>query len=1474
MASAHQQHPLPHNDAFDLTHDPYNHDPVSPVMSRSPSAASDRYSVVSGFTTAGPSAPATVNPRPAYVAPFGASQVVSEHHSSKKRSSSDEEDDKPANDNGVQFSENALALVNAFLDHLLYSFLSAARSTNLLALRPAVTEVLKHRLAREAIASAEEELQELLAGGEEEEELNTAQNGKESKRKWDLELVWKRTRLRVMVYMRLGEMEDDDEERYVKEEELFHGTERRFSQSTGLVSWAAAIFLTSVLEYVAEQTLQVAGQAAYSRERRQSRSQRYSHSGVQTPDHITVEEYDVEKVALNSTLGRLWRTWRKSLRTPATHSLPQRNSLSRLGQNGVISPSTTRRGSFGPEGSVVSAVGEEDSHRPSMALAREDIPDMPELHYPEHVLASNIPLPIGRRDVDEIEVPGLARDPDASDEGSKELTAGQVKKRSSLADLGTRTFGGLLTMPGSYPVSQEGGDPQRPGLDRLRSHSVPPKKKRSFLADVPEGTTGGSNTDRDMKNTSELQHEPKSNMDEMAPHKRQSQDVKALLDKVVNHDAPDETQTMQDKDEHHGIVAGAIAGGWAGAVAAVAMVTGSHTSQTEESKLEPPSDGRNIEELDKRKSLLDIKSLTAPSEAASSGRVSPQILTSSRVAVNAPKSPPEIVRTGSGESNKSYTLGHKERQENQEKSPGKPLDMQAAGNTNGNGKESNIGVASTSDDIPGTPPQSAQDPNAEEEQARGGAHRPSRLVLGGSPITRTKDSPTTQSVNEPPTTPKGFLQSRSLSITGKDTELQTTAAKDPTSSPNERTRASPAPIHPNRSSALGPALVNGAAGSPNLSKSPYRQSWTAAVEKNDPRPKSLPVTTKQEIAGAAAGAAVGAMAGAAVVEHPVVQRMASLKRNQHGSQSDLDKAHPITSASITSPEDFDMFVQGDDTVKYTLTPENVRDQPVSSGHGSVPTPTNTRQASSPAPYPPSLKTAQSVETGTIGNGKRPSPPPLDTSGGRTGRSQVPKQATAAMPPDEADSERTGRADKRRSISRPPPRNVSAHRKSGMMAREPQVMTESTRDFADFIRSTGPTKEQDIAIPLLANRSTTSLHSLRPASINGRARSQSPGGERTKSLTKSVMERENIPPVPVVPPVSGKGKGAMQPRGATSSANGNDELIDFIRNGPNRPSGDHRISRSVAPFRSTMDSDQLKDFGDRVNTEKPVDLRVNTNVNGSGPSVRSASSVASPSNRTSVNSRAALLANGSGNASQVVHPAHSGQPQRLNAPKSAMSPAQADGPSRKRYRNKDPYPIDTDGEDDDLLTALPRNKRQEESLVDFLNNTEPLQNNSPQPLVNGGGAHARSMMNKARRDSQSSLKAATDAQQNGGRTRSMQSSTGPRPGYASSVKSNMSSSSKPGHVSNQIAPPSIAKGPIPKMQSRSAGAKDASSARLGAFHQNTNDLADFLRSSGPEGNGGAPAPVVGKGPKEPPPKEPKKSKGGLFSRRKKTYLDMP
>lgn len=904
---------------------------VSPIMSRTPSNASDRFSTVSAVTAQLPSTPQNVRPAPAFVAPFGATQVVSEHQAANKRSDSDDEDAKPTK-NDVQFSEGALFLVNAFLDQLLFSFLSTARSTTLTALRPAVTEVLKHRLARDAIASAEEELHELLAGGEEEEENDLKQNAAENIRKWDLELVWKRTRLRVMVYMRLGEMEDDDEERYVRDEDLFQGNERRFSQSTGLVSWAAAIFLTSVLEYIAEQTLKVAGQAAYARVRRQSRNHRITPAEAQAP--VTVEEYDVEKVALNSTLGRLWRTWRKSLRNSGPPSTPTHRmaSFNRLSNDNMHSAMSTRRNSVG-----TGADGSVDGDGRLMHLD-----DVPEFDHPEHVLAANIPLPMGeaKRDVDEIEVPGMASDPDAVGE---EMETPLARRNSFTSQAAYRMTGGLPTPDSSSPVLRSVPF-SRPAFARQRSMSVPtpartplPAKEKHFMPgsypeqskDVDAPQQQGEQAAQQQSGETDEAHEPdqKFNAREMAPHKRASMDAKALLDKLADGAPVEETDEQKEKSEHHGLMGGAMIGASAVAAAAGALygsrswrTHGVEEGQTDEQvEGQQTPDGRDVEELDKRKSMMDMKALIAPT-APADGDESHEIMTSRKVSVTQPETPPTLVRTESDESKHSYTLGDKEQQEIAQPSPAQRQHMSRAesGAAVGTAIGAAIGVATTSQGVTET-----QD--FADGQARDATQRPARLVLGGTPP-GAMDSPTLKS--DSPKTPQEFLASRSLAAPSKSVQPESDTSKP-----------LPAKQPLKRRSVPGIALTSNAAQSPTVEKATHRQSWSAAIEKqhqqqeNGTRPvstpavPSIPIQASQTDLYSQSAQPKTSTAEPQVHEHPVVQRMASLKRNSNKSEADAERAATLTSASIKGPQDFDSFVQGADTVKYTLTPEAVRGEP-------------------------------------------------------------------------------------------------------------------------------------------------------------------------------------------------------------------------------------------------------------------------------------------------------------------------------------------------------------------------------------------------------------------------------------------------------------------------------------------------------------------------------------------------------------------
>ncbi|KAI7081586.1 hypothetical protein KC356_g9018 [Hortaea werneckii] len=1443
-------------------------------MSRSPSVTSDRFSTVSGLTSTtlfqGSGNLQNINPQPAYVAPFGASQVVSEHHATGRRASSSEDESARVDKDDVKFSASALSLVNAFLDYLLLSFLSTARSTSLYALKPAVTEVLRSRLARDAIVSAEEELQELLGGGEDEEEENTKQNAAEHNRRWDLELVWKRTRLRVMVYMRLGEMEDDDEERYIKEEELFHGSERRFSQTSGLVSWAAAIFLTGVLEYVAEQTLQIAGAAAHTRTKRQSRSA----SRVASPDPsitvgsakgklqpVTVEEHDVEKVALNSTIGRLWRTWRKALRANAAATNPSSPTrrLTRSGNEAFYSPMSTRRGSPG--------TAKDGSPTRGAAPSRVQLDEVPELQYPEHVLASNIPLPMGnsQRDVDEIEVPGLARDPDAQDQ--EDISNSAARRNSLTGPVSYKTTEGLPT-PDSSSVAENRELAEKPPLTRKRSVSVPtPARTPLPIEEMPGAFPQDIAEEPERVDERE---EQKSHAEEMAPHKRASVDATALVDR---------TESSSDSQMMPGPHGTELLGGAVAAASVAAEAGGPAVRSSKEHDRNHPdisslnqNNGKNVEELDKRKSLMDVKDLIASDSDSPPG-----------AGLVLAREPSSDGSRKSSESKKSYTL----RKESVPRQSPATRQHMPENHSQPSGVVSNgIGVAATSDVVAG---------GGAKREARGPAKRPSQLSLGTNSAHRKGLDSSTVPDSPSRNSPRNFLESRALASTS---DLASPGGKIGQPSPNEQTRAAPTEKVQKRRSIPGAAFTSATA-SPLAERNPHRQSWSSQLQQQQ---------QQQQDAGTARPVSISAFPGvptgrqssiaqspdAPIQEHPVVQRMASLKRNDRKSSSaDLDSDSGLTSASIRGPQDFDMFVQGGETVKYTLTPEKVRESSVQNGRA-----------------PPS-KRASGVDLTSAPAGSRNSAIMNDT---RASRSQATGQTTS----DEIDAEleRQTRLEKRRSISKPPIRNTSTHRRSGLMAREPQVMTESTRDFADFIRSTGPQSQSQEVRPVMnpASVSTTSLHSMRSAHINGSSTSLSSsavstdkgGRERAKSVPRARMASENIPPVPPMPAKAGRTN--MQARAATGAGGSNADLIDFIRSGPEEE-GQRRISRSVAPFRSTMDSDQFNEMG--FQSASRPDLKLETGVSDAPGSVSSRSlkgSTGRPSS-SGMNTRAgALLA---ANADGTKHSPYDGQSQsrsgRSNGPAPAL-PTDEGGtmPARKQHRNKDPYAIDYSDEDEDLLTALPKNNRQEESLADFLRNNEPPEDNAPRPIMNGNSARLRQPMGKSNASSMSSLRSASA--NDAARTKSMQNPGGPRPGYTPSMRSTASGSparrsSRPSSQQGGASALPPMPGSKPQMEAKTPGAtgKPPNSIgpdgqqRLGAFHKqsNTKELADFLKNSGPEEDDkSAPAPSIGRQSKLNPrdaEKARKKAekdslktqdgkKPGFFGRltggKRKTWLNMP
>lgn len=186
-----------------------------------------------------------------------------------------------------------------------------------------MSEVLKPRLAKDAINGADVELEEFL-GGAEVDEISSFHAGQEPEGKWDLNLVWRRTRLRCMVYTRLGDMEEEDEDMYIERERLedVNNADRRLSRELGIISPPAAIFLTSILEFIGEHALMVAGEAASNRvEIKQHRGGNMSAPDTSRGSRLAVEDIDVEKLAFNTTLGRLWRSWKKRVRAPSVSSI-------------------------------------------------------------------------------------------------------------------------------------------------------------------------------------------------------------------------------------------------------------------------------------------------------------------------------------------------------------------------------------------------------------------------------------------------------------------------------------------------------------------------------------------------------------------------------------------------------------------------------------------------------------------------------------------------------------------------------------------------------------------------------------------------------------------------------------------------------------------------------------------------------------------------------------------------------------------------------------------------------------------------------------------------------------------------------------------------------------------------------------------------------------------------------------------------
>lgn len=525
--------------------------------SRAHSISSDRPSTAAQSVM---SPPLAVSPDAAFIAASAASQIVTNDHDSHADTWYDQHGYQPSGES-VVVSNAALRHLNNFLDHLLFNFLAVSGSTALTNLRPAVSDVLKPKLAKDAINNADEELREYLGGGDDDEFLQSPTSV--SSRDWDLELVWKRTRLRCMVYSSLGDMEEEDEDHHMEEGLL--GDEDDASN----VSPAVAIFLTSILEYLGEQALISAVQAAWNRMRikyeKEPKDPAKNRSDV--VDRLVVEDFDMERVALDRTLGRLWRAWKKRVRSgPGSVDLSYRPASREKMYRARLGSLTA------PDEGVPPAV-EESANEPEEAQKEE-------MNGDERAAA--VPLPMSDRDIDEIEVPGLVH---YSDDESEQEEPDEL-------DLGARPKSMMI-----FSFANKADTPSSPAMSPPTSPTQWTRKRANSL---PTSAASPYTTREKISAAEEDGTEPTPATDEVVLEQddavRKEDISEPTEDGTVEAEA-DDTEPESKKMSYRlsGPLTGAAAAAAASAVVASAMASAKQVSPTHEDE-EVDTDFEEIEE--------------------------------------------------------------------------------------------------------------------------------------------------------------------------------------------------------------------------------------------------------------------------------------------------------------------------------------------------------------------------------------------------------------------------------------------------------------------------------------------------------------------------------------------------------------------------------------------------------------------------------------------------------------------------------------------------------------------------------------------------------------------------------------------------------------------------------------------------------------------------------------------------------------
>lgn len=1186
-------------------------DPQSAQLSRRESYR-DRTPSVSGSAVL---PPAQLVPEAAYIAPSAAIQIVNSDYVSRGPSWLDHEVGAGGPDLGV--SPTSLALVNAFLDSLLFNFLKGARSTSIVALKPAITDVLKPRLARDAIQGADEELRGYLTGGED-EELSDFHTSQDIKGERNLQRVFRTTRLRCMVYTRLGDLEEEDEEMYLEDEQSRDTDDdrRRLSRDLGNVSPAAAIFLTSIIEFIGEQTLMIAAEAAFNR----------VSTRKPTPDEnfAMVEDGDIEKLAFNTTLGRLWRSWKNRVRPSSMLSprgsirdlhgrKPSYSTTERASRTTSVSEGDDGYGDRSKRGTAMVEVLHEDQDPATIPLPNP--PGFPTIPIKTVFDSRDRTREDSKRPRSMIMVPAAQQSPVEDVEVSpitpdaEEIVQRPRHQRSTSLPLRTTPY--VSPMSDTFATPTEGPDPfHGAGEERADAEKVLPRLTddsqvvqhpgihKHAVSTMYDGVITGKRqasaaqpfSGKEANSVSDSQTSAANVEDEMTPH---APNFRKTPDAV-------ETHRFGDRQSQ----ASTISSEYSFGAADPAAPTGIFGSKRERAEA-----GATEAIFSNRGDSLDHSTANFEEDTIAARGASKNV---------------EKIATVQGERLRTLDETGKvikrdipvlyEDPSNQDVI----YDPNAATRTIRDEVPSNVTSKSTYHGVPPLTPLRELHDAAADTSDEASSIAPSYDISRGDEI-------------PPPD-----------------------SASHTSESPS---RVAPEPAHrklPPVQTGIERAAVQRVSPS-SARSSPYAR--TSSSSNRDLRPTNSNSTSSK------IGKIIGRDSGDAA-RQPVASRSSA------EANAKVPVRYSKTPRTGDRELDFENLIKSDETIQYTLTPQNMREMEASTSLPYLPTSTDHSQ------NPDSPRWSDDFQPGAQGHLEpdhmddhlsgdsfatpNPIQPMKGMNGLRSNPATGPAAAECPAPPKPNPLASTARSTRQGPVPKSP-----AGRASGM-PRDATMRDGSMRDFADFIRSTGP--DADPGQGLKSN--PVAERHARVTNGSSEIQPQQAAATNKQQLRKIAGERVVTAARPQGPPPS-RSSSKLKARDATTSpGNTTAELAEFLRSGPPPGFGGADAATRISPGR------QVNGFG-------------NGKAIASGSSLASTQDSFAPSKMTqsSANSRTGLLDGTSRSTKNDLQ-----RPNRND-----------EGPIRKQRRIRDPYDLGTDDNEEEN-EAQP--EREEESLSDFLRNYIP------------------------------------------------------------------------------------------------------------------------------------------------------------------------